>query len=323
MVISSDLFAENIPEVAAEEKKWVVAVSGGADSLCLTLLANEFAKSLGIHLFACFVDHKLRPESAAEIEVSISTLRECGNIDCHILIWQHCCANNAGNLEMKARKARYDLLFNFCQETSTNVLMTAHHSLDQWETFFMRLSRGSAIRGLSCIKPISMRGKINVIRPLLNFSPLEIRETLRLRYGITEYIQDPMNDQQRFERVRWRKAYPRMESEYGLDVITINRSIDRLRQVEECLDQLANNLIEEIFDGKYIDLQKLSKQHLEIRMRILEIIINRPMVSYSLLRRTALQICQNDFKATNLGGMVIKRDKTKNLKIQPEKRKRG
>ncbi|MDR1289285.1 MAG: tRNA lysidine(34) synthetase TilS [Holosporales bacterium] len=321
MIISDSSFAENIPAIVADGKKWVVAVSGGADSMCLALLAKEFVKERGIELYACFIDHCLRDDSARDIEIAISTLQTKGFSDCHVLRWHHE-EDIGGNLEMKARKARYSLLLNFCRENGADYLFTAHHSLDQWETFFMRLSRGSALSGLSCIKPISRMENIFVIRPFLNYTPTDIKETLIQRFGVSEYFHDPMNEQTKFERVRWRKAYPHLAAEYGLSTVEINKSIRRLQLSEECLEYSALNLIAEIFDGQYLDFIKFKKQHLEMRVRILRILIKKNLMSYDLLKRTAILITEDGFHATNLGGIVITRDKTKNLRIQREKRKR-
>jgi tRNA(Ile)-lysidine synthase len=311
---------ENVPELAAGRKKWVVAVSGGADSMCLTLLVSEFAASRNIHLFACFVDHRLKKNSERDIEFAIETLQSRGNFDCHVLSWQHG-ENLGGNIELKARNARYALLLRFCREKGVDCLLTAHHSLDQWETFFMRLSRGSALRGLSCIMPISLMEDVFVIRPFLNYSPSDIKETLVQRFGISEYFHDPMNEQTQFERVRWRRAYPILATQFNLGMEGVNKSIDRLRQSEEYLEQAASALTDQIFDGEYIYLSKFREQHVEMRMRILRMIIKRQIISYDLLKRTAIRIIEDDFKAINLGGIVILKDKTKNLKIKREKRK--
>jgi tRNA(Ile)-lysidine synthase len=321
MIISSHSFAENVPDIAADgKKKWVVAVSGGADSMCLALLAKEFTKERGIKLHACFIDHRLNEDSARNIEVAIATLRTKGFFDCKVLPWLHE-EDVGGNLEMKARKARYALLLNFCREIGADCLLTAHHALDQWETFFMRLSRGSALSGLSGVKPVSRMDSIPIVRPFLKYSPIDIEETLTQRFEISEYFHDPMNEQTRFERVRWRKAYSKLAAEYGLGITGINKSIRRLQLSEEFLEQFALNLIDKIFDGEHIDLMKFKEQHLEIRIRILRNIIKRQIMSYELLEKTANRVIENDFKATNLGGIVITRDKTKNLRIQREKRK--
>ncbi len=324
MIITKELFTSEISRLSIQGKNWVIGLSGGADSLCLTLLASEYLIENTGYLRACIVDHKLRPESSTEILPTIEILKK-HSIDYKVLVWEH--SEITGSIEQKARAARYDLLYQYCKETNSEVLMTAHHSLDQWETFFMRLSRGSSLKGLSAIKPFSKFKDIHLARPLLRFSPWDIRETLRDRFGIDEYVKDPSNDLEKFERVRWRKAYQSLSNDYGLNLENITKTVERLQSSNECLDEIAQNILDDIFDGIYINIKKFQNLHMEIRIRILNMIINSlsdkglHIVSYSLLQKVSLDICRKDFSATNLSGLVFRRDRTKNVKVFKESRK--
>ncbi len=168
MLINIDTLKKYVPEYF---NNFVVGLSGGADSLCLTLLINEYVKIHNYKLVACIVDHKLRKESSTEILPIIEILKN-NNIEYKVLVWEH---NNINTkIELLARQARYELLYNFCKTINCNCLCTAHHALDQWETFFMRLSRGSGIRGLSSISQISNYKDIKLLRPLLHLSLIHI-----------------------------------------------------------------------------------------------------------------------------------------------------
>jgi tRNA(Ile)-lysidine synthase len=320
MVISDLLFAEQVAEIR-DKKRWVVALSGGADSLCLTLLANDYAVRHNIELYAGIVDHKLRPESSEEILPIIEILKT-NNIRYRVLIWNH--GDLKGSLEKKAREARYGLLYDYCKEVDCKVLMTAHHALDQWETFFMRLSRGSALKGLSCIKPIASFNGVFLVRPLLEFNPDSIKQTLQDRFNITEYVKDPSNNQCIFERVRWRQAHKDLSEKYSLGIKGISKSVKRLQQANEAIDQLVRGMTGELFDGKYIDICKFQKLPLELKIRILEAIIislrGIRIVSYNLLEKTVNKICLPLFTATNLSGLILRRDKTKNIEVVIESR---
>ena len=324
MIITKELFADEISRLSIQDKRWVIGLSGGADSLCLVLLANEYVTENGGSVKACIVDHKLRPESSTEIIPTIDILKE-HSVDYRISVWEH--PEIVGSIEQKARAARYDFLYRYCLETGAEILMTAHHALDQWETFFMRLSRGSSLRGLSSINPISKFRNIQLARPLLHFSPWDIRDTLKERFGITEYVRDPSNDQEKFERVRWRKAYQNLADIYGLNLKNVNRTIERLQASNDCLDEIAENLIGELFSAPYINIKKFKNLHLEMKIRILDKLINRlsdkgqHIVSYGLLQKVAYEICLRDFTATNISGLVFRRDRTKNVKIYREIRK--
>ncbi|MDR0553030.1 MAG: tRNA lysidine(34) synthetase TilS [Holosporales bacterium] len=307
-------------------ENFVVATSGGADSLCLALLAHEFAVSHSVDMYAVFVDHKLRDESSSEILPIIKVLSE-KNIKSEVLVWDHE-AFTVGNLENRAREARYNLLINFCKLKKIKVLLVAHHLLDQWETFMMRLSRGSGLTGLCSMKHILVNNEIDIIRPLLNYTREDIIETLHNKFGICEYVCDPMNDDEAYERVRFRKGYKTF-SKYGLDMHNTSTSISRLQRAESCLDEIAQKAFEEMFEETfsswYIKREPFIKSHLEIQTRIIKKAIermgNNKIISYSLLERAALAISSNNFKAINIARCVFRKDKTKNIKVYIEQRR--
>jgi len=323
MIITNEIFFELLnPLLPNTFHKCVIGLSGGADSLCLTLLMNEYAKLTKNKIFACIVDHRLRPESSTEI-IPIVSILEARKINYKILIWKH--EEITGNIENRARIARYDFLYNYCKEIDSKFLMTAHHALDQWETFFMRLSKGSSLKGLSAIKSISNFRDIKLIRPMLNFSPEDIRETLIERFGVANYVNDPSNESLEFERVCWRKAYKTLSEIYKLNLENVGKSIKRLQLADDCLNRLAESFAKEIFDGYYIDIKKFKDLHSELQILVLSLLIEqlsdrKRIVSYSLLLRVSKQICRKDFVATNLAGLVFRRDRTKNVKIYKEKR---
>lgn len=321
MIITNEMFSDKITPLLQGVSRYVIGLSGGADSLCLTLLANEYATSNNQQLFACIVDHKLRPESSTEIIPIIKILEE-HKINYRVLVWEH--EEITGGIENKARIARYNLLYNYCKEVNSQVLMTAHHALDQWETFFMRLSKGSSLRGLSAIKPIS-NFDMKLIRPMLGFSPEDIKETLVKRFGIENYVKDPSNESLEFERVRWRKSYKTLSNTYNLNLENVGTSIKRLQLANECLNELAKTFVETRFDGVYLDIREFRLLHSELKMRVLDLLINQlsnknQIVSYTLLNKVSNQICQKDFTATNLSGLIFRRDRTKNIKIYKENR---
>ena len=315
MIITPKLFSQLMNKMNVSGKM-VVGLSGGADSLCLTLLLNEYCHN---NIFACIVDHKLRPTSSTEI-IPIIDILERKNINYCVKIWKH--DKITGNLEQKARIARYDLLHEYCNNVKADVLCTAHHALDQWETFFMRLSRGSGLRGLSAIHPITNFRNIKILRPLLAFSPQDLKETLLQRFGIDKYVHDEMNDDEHYERVRWRKAYL-MFKNYELTTASINATIRRLNNANSCLDDIAERLVSECFNGNYLELKTFCHQPLELQIRILNGIVQKftpRIMSYELLERMANEIIKPKFSAINFAKLIFCKDRTKNIKIFPENR---
>lgn len=316
--ISKFMIIDNIQLPIDNSQVIVVGLSGGADSLCLTLLLNQWCSNNNCKLYACIVDHKLRPESSSEILPIVEILKN-NKISYEILIWEHD-PTITGNLELKARMARYELLYKYCKTVHSKYLCIAHHALDQWETFFMRLSKGSGLTGLTSMKVCTNYKDIYILRPLLIFSPDDIKQTLISKFNITNYVKDPMNEDIKYERVKWRTQYNYLQN-LNLNIIEINKTISRLQQVEDYCNQTVNNLLLDIYKAPYLDLLVFRTLHIELKMRILKKIADtNNIISYTLLKRMAEEISHKNFKAITFCGLIWKRSKNK-IKIQKENRK--
>ena len=96
-----------------------------------------------------------------------------------------------------ARKARYEILSNYCRKNNVNTLLTAHNFEDQVETFFIRLSRGSGLKGLSSMSPLSKLGnKIELYRPLLDTKKKFLIKISKNIFG--KYFKDPSNKNKKY-----------------------------------------------------------------------------------------------------------------------------
>ena len=184
-----------------------VAVSGGRDSLCLTLLAHEWSTGRGGRILALIVDHGLRPESATEASGTANLLRGRG-IECLVRRWGG--AKPQSGLQEAARAARYRLLRDVCRERGILHLLVAHHADDQAETISMRAARASGPDGLAGMAALVEWPEVRLLRPLLPVPRARLSATLVSR-GVA-WIDDPSNTDPRFERARLRLAG---ESEAG------------------------------------------------------------------------------------------------------------
>jgi tRNA(Ile)-lysidine synthase len=131
-----------------------VAVSGGADSLALTLLADRWARERGGQICALTVDHRLRPESGEEIRrlqgwLSARAIRH------EILAWSG--DKPVTGIQEAARAARYALLDDWCRAHGCLHLLTAHHREDQADTYLLRRRAGSGANGLAGMSAIRDR----------------------------------------------------------------------------------------------------------------------------------------------------------------------
>jgi len=176
-----------------------VAVSGGADSLALAILADRWARERGGSICAVTVDHRLRPESNAEVRRLHGWLS--GRAIRHeILVWSG--DKPISRIQEAARVARYSLLAEWCREHGCLQLLTAHHQEDQVETHLIRRRAGSGPDGLAGISAIREFADCRVLRPLLGVP--KARLVALLDAERQPFITDPSNCDPRFERSRLR-----------------------------------------------------------------------------------------------------------------------
>lgn len=220
-----------------------VAVSGGGDSLALAHLLAHWCQVQNKTLHILTVDHKLRPESSAEAEKVKSWVRTWPNALHHTLEWND--ANKPQTrIQESARKARYDLLESYCQAHNITALFLGHHLNDQFETFIIRLTSGSGLTGLCAMDEITTSATgINKIRPLLHHSHDTILDYLR--ENDMAWIEDPSNENDKFKRVRVRKAEPFLRNE-GLSPRRVDTLITRLNRANTALEHYTHKALSNI-----------------------------------------------------------------------------
>ncbi len=153
------------------EDKFIVAVSGGPDSLALAFLTKLYSLKKKINCKFYIVDHKLRNESTKEALLVKKNLNYI-NIKSEILTWHG--KKPVNNIQSLARKKRYDLLFSKCNKLKIKNLVVGHHIDDMYENFFIRMLRGSGLKGLVSLEKKTTIKKINIIRPLLEFDKKDL-----------------------------------------------------------------------------------------------------------------------------------------------------
>lgn len=188
----------------APGRRVAVAVSGGADSTALALLAHGWGDSL-----ALIVDHGLRVESAAEAQAVAQRLHGIG-ITAQILTLRDLPAGPG--IAARARAARYAALEAACLQAGRYDLLLGHHAQDQAETFAIRLRARSGQAGLACMPLLRESASLRLLRPLLGVPPARLRATL-IAAGL-DWVEDPSNRDPRQERARVRAVMT--EAQAGL-----------------------------------------------------------------------------------------------------------
>lgn len=181
----------------------LVAVSGGGDSCALLDVLARLSARGGFALAAHGVDHGLRAEAAAELDLAERLARARG------VAFSRSLLNVApgSNLQARARRARYAALREAAARAGATWIATAHHADDRAETVLLRLLRGAGPRGLSVLPPRSGA----LIRPLVRARRGAVAAHLA-RHAI-DYAEDPSNRDRRYLRTRVRfELLPLLES---------------------------------------------------------------------------------------------------------------
>lgn len=215
-------------------RRILLAVSGGADSLALMLLAAIWREGAGRPpISVASVDHGLRREAAAEMSHVRVLADKCGMN--HVVL-RGDRELPASRIEEAAREMRYRLLLAHAREIGASHFATAHHMGDQAETVLMRLAAGSGPAGLAAMRPVMAHGAITQVRPLLGLARRELEAVCRAA-GVS-WCEDAMNSDPRFARARLRGARAVLDAE-GLSDARLARFAERMARMEDAVDAAA------------------------------------------------------------------------------------
>ncbi len=217
-----------------------LAVSGGADSTCMTLL---FSQIQDFNVRVLVVDHKLRDESTREAEYVRDFISSKFNFVVEILTWERD-FDVKSNVQSKARDARYKLITDYCKKHNIKYFCTAHNKGDRAETVLMNIMRGTGIDGLCSMRERASVDGIFLVRPMLYFTRDEIESHLK-QYDVT-WVKDPSNNNERYERIKIRKLLKTIEHS---NLINAKHFISRLNLLSDNA-QMANDFITKYVNKK-------------------------------------------------------------------------
>ena len=241
-------FAEKLDRLNPGGGRIGLAVSGGPDSMAMLLLAHQAVPG-GFEVAT--VDHGLRAEAADEC-VLVANACADRDIPCAVLRVEI----GGGNVQARARRARYDALGQWAARRSLACVATAHHADDQAETVLMRLNRASGIEGLAGIRaqlemPFDGLGpgtSFRLIRPLLAERRCDLHALLAS--SGQPFARDPSNEDEGFDRVRMRKALAQAD---WLDPAAIAASAGHLADAADALNrafrQFYDANVRRVMDG--------------------------------------------------------------------------
>ena len=250
---------------------YLVALSGGGDSLALAWAAGKELPTLGLRVGAVIVDHQLQ-DSSAEVATAAAEQATVFGLS-PVLVKTVNVAKGAGP-EDAARIARYQAYVETMGETGATGVLLAHSEDDQAETVLMGLVRGS---GPSSLKGMAVSdGPYH--RPLLRITRHTLRQAL-VDAGIS-WWEDPHNEDDSFLRVRVRRrVLPVLEQEMGPGVSgALARTADLFREDSLALDSIAGDVFTESVKSEEervtIEVALLSAQSEAISSRVLRLMIS-------------------------------------------------
>ncbi len=293
-------------------EKYLVAVSGGPDSLALAFLSKCFEIKYRKTFIYCIVDHQLRAESSKEAKKVCKILRRI-NVKCKILKWSG--KKPSSNIQYIARLKRFALLEKECSKSKIKNILLGHQKDDLNENFFIRMTRGSGLKGLVSFGEKSKMNNFNYIRPLLDFNKNDLKKISLEVFNF--FVEDPSNNNDSFKRIRIRKLISVLEQE-GLDKKKINLTIKNLKEANNALDYYALKNVEEnscfqLKSEKVTLTSNFLKQPSEIILRSLNIVIQQiskkfyPPRGKSTKKLIADLKSQNRLKKMTLGGCLFKK----------------
>lgn len=185
----------------------IVAVSGGRDSICLLHWLTH-SSAIQAQIVAVAIDHRLRPESAAECEQVRQTAMRWG-ADCVV---RQTSLTAETFTENRGRIARYNILQQAADQVNASYILTGHHAGDQAESVLLHLLRGSGLNGLTGMReraalPIlgaseNKERAFTLVRPMLDVTPVML-DRYAAKYQLP-IIDDPSNHDETYTRNRIR-----------------------------------------------------------------------------------------------------------------------
>ena len=293
-----------------------VAVSGGSDSMALSFLAKCYSIENNKKVYFYIVDHKLRKNSTSEALFVQKKLKSFQILSKILTIKKE---NISKNIQSFARDNRYKLIIKQSLIKKNDMILTAHHSDDLIENFFIRLLRGSGLKGLISFSKIKSKLKLNhkvfILRPLIDIPK---KDLLYLSKNTFNYnVKDPSNLDDKFLRVKVRKLISNLEKE-GLTFNKFKLSLNNLNKSNNAIEYYVQKNINN--NSKYLKLAKkvilkdeFLKQPDEIVFRSLSEVIQKVGKKDTFARGAKVENLikqlrsKNNYSKKTLSGCIIQK----------------
>jgi len=251
-----------IKENTNEDDRFVLAISGGSDSMVLLDVFQNLKKTHPLKFCVANLDHRIRNESIEEQQWLKKYCEEnripfyAESIDIKA---KKCILGAKTSLEQLARDERYKLLNKVKKTYNAKWIVMAHHQDDLLETFFLRLIRGTGLNGINTMNRIEG----DILRPFLSYSKEDISAYIKEK-GLF-FFKDFTNEDTRFLRNKIRqRLIPFLLNEFGTEVKDIFiRDLENLKNADRVLCEMIDQVLQKAhFSSNSVEI---SLEHLRYK----------------------------------------------------------
>lgn len=266
-----------------KELKFLLAVSGGVDSMALVHLF----RALNLKFQVAHVNYHFREEDSNLDQKLVEDYCKYHQIKFHSKDISEAEKAEMKSLQNWARNIRYDFFFKVLKQEKLDFIVTAHHLNDDLETFIINLSRRSGIKGLSGIP----RNENQILRPLLLFSKSEIYEFAE--ENKIEFREDKTNEKDDYLRNKIRNQLtPKLLDIFPDFLNSFQESVSHLDAVNQFFQEEIEKIHAEIMISGNENEFILDKEKLLAKPKILRIEIIRNL-GFSGLEIEKIMIAEN------------------------------
>ncbi|KAA2224817.1 tRNA lysidine(34) synthetase TilS [Chryseobacterium sediminis] len=255
-----------------ENHTYLLAVSGGADSMVLASLFRDLGNEIKGSKFqfqVAHINYKLRGNDSDLDQNTVQNFCEKNHIKFHLYEVSEKDRKPDNSIQLWARELRYTFFKEIQEKEKLEFLVTAHHLNDQLETFIINLSKASGINGLSGIPS----NDNYILRPLLHFSKKEIYQfaeenTIEFREDLSNKKNDYLRNKIRNEIVpALMETNDHFLENFKKSSLYLNQTKDFVRKQ---IQEIENSLTVFNQNNKILSKEKLDQESDFVKFEILK-----------------------------------------------------
>lgn len=238
-----------------EDRKFLIAISGGIDSVVLAHLCGQLNLSFSL----CHCNFNLRGQESDDDEAFVKSLAESLKTSVYTTSFEteKYATKNKVSIQVAARDLRYTWFYELLDENGYDYVLTAHNTNDNLETFIINLTRGSGLEGFTGIPPVNQKS----IRPLLAFSRDDIT-LFAIKNGIV-WREDRSNASIKYVRNKVRHKVIPILKELNPHVLeSFQNTIEYLNESQSIINDALKNITAKVVSYEN-ELLKISCKEIE------------------------------------------------------------